>query len=550
MAEPAADDLARDARAHLERLLASKDFDASERNRRFLRFVVDAVLDGQGDRVKAYTIATSVFGRDASFDPQTDSIVRIEARRLRRALERYYLLEGRGEAFRIDIPTGSYVPEFRRPTAAVPASAPRDPAPVAPSPRTLPAVLVGVFEAEGDPTLAQSLARGFARHLVTGLTRFTDLVVFGHETSLAYGGREPLLLREELDVDFVLTGTVAVAAGGFRVDAILVDARTGRAIWADGIERRLDPERIYEVRDEIADRVVRTLAQPYGVIFAHRARETDGRPPGRITSYDGIAMFHQYERNFDPQLHAEALRCLEEIVRAEPEYAEAHACMARLLLDAVRFGIGPADTRERGDGEGVEHAFALAKRAAALAPVSSRSHQALSHAYWHMGDVDAAIRELDIALDLNPNDTTAMAYLGIQLAVRGEWARAIPLIEESFRRNPAQSSFFRLGFALHHYAEGRWEAALNEAMRVDTPGLVYGHLIVAVSAIRLGNRRQADAAVARIRALAPDYGWRVADDLAARRMSHDLVQSLIEGVRLTGLTAPKLVAGRSLRTEQ
>ena len=75
--------------AELERILASKDFDASGRNRRFLRHVVEETLGGRADRIKAYSIATSVFGRDQSFDPQNDPIIRIEAGRLRRSLERY-----------------------------------------------------------------------------------------------------------------------------------------------------------------------------------------------------------------------------------------------------------------------------------------------------------------------------------------------------------------------------------------------------------------------------------------------------------------------------
>ena len=59
-------------RAALERVIASKDFDASERNRRFLRHIVEETLAGRGERIKAYSIATTVFGRDARFDPQLD----------------------------------------------------------------------------------------------------------------------------------------------------------------------------------------------------------------------------------------------------------------------------------------------------------------------------------------------------------------------------------------------------------------------------------------------------------------------------------------------
>jgi len=98
----------------LERIVASRAFDASRRNQAFLRFIVEETLAGRGDRIKAYTIATSVLGRDEAFDPQADPIVRIEASRLRRSLERYYLMAGQDDPIRIDIPKWGYVPSFQR----------------------------------------------------------------------------------------------------------------------------------------------------------------------------------------------------------------------------------------------------------------------------------------------------------------------------------------------------------------------------------------------------------------------------------------------------
>ena len=84
----------------------------SDRKRRFLKFIVQETLAGHADRIKAYTIAVDVFGRDPSFDPASDPMVRIEAGRLRRCLEHYYLTEGSADAVQITIPKGGYVPQF------------------------------------------------------------------------------------------------------------------------------------------------------------------------------------------------------------------------------------------------------------------------------------------------------------------------------------------------------------------------------------------------------------------------------------------------------
>ena len=96
----------------LERVLASRRFRGSARKRRFLKFVVEQTQAGHADRIKAFTIAIDVFDRDANFDPLLDPVVRIQAGRIRRCLEQYYLSEGAEDPLQITIPKGGYVPHF------------------------------------------------------------------------------------------------------------------------------------------------------------------------------------------------------------------------------------------------------------------------------------------------------------------------------------------------------------------------------------------------------------------------------------------------------
>ncbi|MBY8916860.1 hypothetical protein KVG22_09690 [Nitratireductor sp. R6] len=98
----------------MDALLQSPDFRASDRNRRFLRFVVEETLAGRADRIKAFTIAVDVFGRDASFDATVDPIVRIAAGQLRKSLRDYYAGPGKADPVHISIPLGAYVPVFER----------------------------------------------------------------------------------------------------------------------------------------------------------------------------------------------------------------------------------------------------------------------------------------------------------------------------------------------------------------------------------------------------------------------------------------------------
>ena len=100
-------------RTQLERILKSAVFRASDKQRKFLSFVIEETLEDRASQLKGFTIAVSVYGRTQRFDPQVDPIVRVEAGRLRRALDHYYLTAGKNDPLRITIPKGGYVPIFQ-----------------------------------------------------------------------------------------------------------------------------------------------------------------------------------------------------------------------------------------------------------------------------------------------------------------------------------------------------------------------------------------------------------------------------------------------------
>jgi len=97
----------------LDRIIASPGFSKSPQLTSFLRFVVHETLNGRGEQLKAYTIAVDALGRDSNFDPQNDPIVRVEAGRVRRALENYYAGDGRDDPIVIELPRGGYAAVIR-----------------------------------------------------------------------------------------------------------------------------------------------------------------------------------------------------------------------------------------------------------------------------------------------------------------------------------------------------------------------------------------------------------------------------------------------------
>ncbi|TIX42653.1 MAG: hypothetical protein E5V36_13245, partial [Mesorhizobium sp.] len=110
-------------RETLERLLASETFGRSERARKLLRYLVEREQAGEADRLKGFSIAMDVFGKDGDFDPSTDAVVRVQAGRLRDLLQQYFANEGVAEPVRIAIPRGGYVPSYELNAIRLPAEA-------------------------------------------------------------------------------------------------------------------------------------------------------------------------------------------------------------------------------------------------------------------------------------------------------------------------------------------------------------------------------------------------------------------------------------------
>ncbi len=289
-------------RAQLDRILASDQFDASERNRRFLRYVVEESLAGRTQQIKAYCIAVSVFNRDASFDPQSDPIVRLEAGRLRRSLEHYYLTAGRDDPVRIAIPKGGYAPAFE--TTAVPVRVEDAPAPrraFAPRAffRTRPALAAGLavlvaFSAAGllsasgkppEPAPEETLALALPpRNTGILVVPFRALGEAPDAEALAAVLTDELLrglstragLAVHLDLprttmvatpDLRLTGSLLVWEDKVRVLVHLTDQTTGAVLWTERFDRPLPLHERLEAPQELAAGIVAPFADPQGPLF-------------------------------------------------------------------------------------------------------------------------------------------------------------------------------------------------------------------------------------------------------------------------------------------
>jgi adenylate cyclase len=578
---PAADEV----RAYLRSLIASCDFDASERNRRFLSYVVEETLEGRTDRIKAYNIALAAFDRREDFDPLSDPIVRIEAKRLRQSLEHYYLTAGKSDSIRIDIPKGSYAATFDYASEAIGQGEPREDAPeTGPAghedlaPRTPkrklppvlawfaaiivlialgvaafalfdpgretgavanrirgPAVLVTPFEYVGNDATYAYLARGLTYETIGTLTRFEDLFVYGSDTSFRISGtREDLIVG--LTPDYILSGSVQTGGAKIRVAAFLAAADTNQYLWSTTTEQDLSASGIAEIRNEIVDRVATAIAQPSGFVFEKTARQVAAKPAEDLRSYECVVRFRQYWGSYSNRDFDAVRDCLERTIALDSRYARAYSSLALLYVDTHRFGFGASNI----SFDPLQRAKELADKSIELEPNASHGYLAKSMTLWFLHDVEGSIEAARHGLEINPQNTDLLAELGFRLAQRAKWDEAMPLIEEAYARNPGAPSGYHIATFLHQYMTGDYQAALESAKKVQTPNVLYGAVARALAHAQLGHMEEAKGAVAEILEIDPKYGDHVTEDLAKRNLAPELIKAIVKGLEKAGLQTSEM----------
>jgi len=590
--EPATGGLASDEiRAALARVTGSSVFSASPRMQDFLRYVVEETVAGRGDEIKGYTLALEVFGRSGSFDPANDSVVRVEAARLRRTLAAYYGDEGIDDPVIIEIPKGGYVPFFQgkplRPPsvssitnipAAIPAAAPLDtsePASVTTAtarsrgidkrPHLLAAAAVvlllvagaGIYRwqirqspDEGPVDTRAELSRparptiavlpfeavfGTERDRLLGrglATEISAALTGFHELVVLYadmGAASRPGSIDALDVSrYRLQGTVASQRGDVRILVQLLDARNNRSLWAQSYERDLNTDSLFELQDEITRQVAATIADPYGVIWQSEINQP--HPPQSVSAYYCALSAYDYWRQLSPDMHRRVRDCLEEAVQEEPDYAVAWTALAFFYMDEYRYGYNP-----RGDGSPLDRALAMANKAVVLDPFDARGYQALYTVQFLRGDIKEFQRIGKKAIALNRNSPDLVGDFGSKLAMSGLWKEGLPLVHQAVDRNPAPPGWLFTPLVYHEYMNGNYANALGYVDRMNTPDYYRTYVLQAMIYGQMGDQARAKAALDQIGRLKPEFLADPVADMQHWGIAPDILALSVDGLRKAGV---------------
>lgn len=465
-----------EVRALLEKILASAGFRNSERMRRFLRITVERTLDGATDQLKEFSLGHDVFDRGRDYDPRTDSIVRVEARRLRKKLRAYYDGEGLLDKIVIQFPPGKYIPNFSLAAAATQADVEKllDPKTVA---------VLPFSNLSSDPEQSY-FCDGISEDIIDALSTVRDLRVLGRGATfmLRDPAMDPRDIGASLSAGTIVEGSVRKAGGTLRVSARLIDTQTGHVRWSTTIDR---PETdVFAIKDEIATAITATLCDQVSAGM---------RLPSPAPSIEAYALYlkGRHAANLlDAEGYRTAIDYFSRAIAEFPDYAPPYSGMADVYTAMTSWSMArpssvmPIAKRAAEDAlrldPSLAHAYtslawvtlcyewnwteglSLAQKALVLEPNYAYGYMAIGAFYMVLGRIADAREKLEHSLRLNPLSIRAHRLLGLALTIEGKFDESDQRLQAARALMPDSHELAWMMAAVY-LAQGRIEEGLRYA---------------------------------------------------------------------------------------
>lgn len=357
---------------------------------------------------------------------------------------------------------------------------------------TRPSLVVLPFEDISVDNQQAEFAAGLTDDLITDLSKVSALFVIAPETSRsmqdpAVSARE---VAETLGVDYAVKGTLRRSRGMIRVTAQLVEAGTGRAVWAERYDRQATD--LFDVQDDVIQHIVTSLQ----IELSDQERRTITRIPTDNFEAHDFYLRAEYQNvgMTEPKNLSRSIAAYRRAIDLDPDFAEAHAGYARVAVTIWRRDFSDIMTSAMAK----EEAYASAGRALELDPENARAYEVLSLIQAVEGEHQIAVTSARKAVDLQPNDAEAHTNLAQVLYIAGDLDAAQASVAIAQRLNPALPTELRLVSATVAFAQGRYADAVAEfnAVREDVPRmeLVLEHLAAAYAYLDETEKARAVAA--------------------------------------------------------
>ena len=372
----------------------------------------------------------------------------------------------------------------------------------------------------GDPE-QEYFADGITEDIITEISRIPEVMVISRNSTFTYKHKAAKSqdVCRDLGVRYVLEGSVRKAGERVRINAQLIEGRSGGHLWAERYDRGL--EDIFAVQDDVTEKIVRALEVK--LVGATEPRQKTGISE----AYDCVLRGREQYRLFSKSSNSAARNLYERAIALDPDYAEPYAGLAETHVQDWFMGHDPA----------LDRAFELAQQASARDPSLPLVQEALSTAHLFKKQHAEAIATARRWIELEPSNADAYATLAGALHFAGENEDVIALIEKAMRLNPFYPFFYPHYIGLANLAMRRYEEAVAAFKRSVALGseALWPHVFLAACHGILGEKAMARTQLAEVLRINPGFSTAWLRTFMPYKRSADL-DLLIGGLHKAGLT--------------
>jgi TolB-like protein len=475
----------KEVRKELDSILASKSFLRSPILSRFLRFIVEKVLDGQENQIKEYSVGTAVLFKPQNFNPQTDPSVRIHAIRLRKLLDEYYNNVGWNGSVRIFIQKGSYAPVFSAGGKAVSIDEKQEQG----SQRVLSddwieeSICVVPFNGFIVNKTLNFSVDGFCGFLSQKLSLFQDITVKSYYSVTKYleDGGTIDQLGSGLDVTYYLTGSLTIDDNQVSISVQLIHAKSNFFIWSHDFVEDAKENSLSDALNSIVDQIVVSLAGYSGIVHNRMFSKDSNVSALSNSQANAVFWFYHYLTRQNEVVFKEALSHLEKTVRQDQGSSLCWAVLAMLYVDSIFFNY------DAGTDEALDRAIEYVNKALEINPACQHGNISLAWINVFLKNKAVAIEAIEKSYQVNPNASYFTAAASLGMALLGEYSRSKEFLDKALPMNPMPYWWLNLPSIFIELKNREFEKMLFHARMVGTPAGIQEHIFEMIALFYLGD---------------------------------------------------------------
>ena len=361
---------------------------------------------------------------------------------------------------------------------------------------SLPSIVVLPFENLGEDTTHDNFVDGITEDIVTDLSRLSNLLVMASNTSFQYKGRlvSPQDIRKELKVDFVLKGNIRRSGDTIRINAQLIDTKTGFNTWAERYDR--DVAKVFIVREEVTNSIVKALAVN---ITSQEKQRLVHKTTGNLEAYDFFQEGQRISKISTKETNQQAREVYRKAIDLDPDYGRAYGALAYSLAFSYRRGWTDAPV------ESLDRALELAMQAVTHDDSTPQTWWALGYVYLMRKEFDQAEKAAAQAINVAPNYADGYGLLALINNNLGNPKTAITLINRGMRLNPYYTWDYPYNLGCAYYMLGDYDTAITELEKAQERNeyAIPIKLYLAASYAKAGRQDDAEWVVEQLQILSP-----------------------------------------------